>query len=243
MTSLVLPDLVTPHFVADVTSTNDVAKGLAREGAPEFTLVYADRQSAGRGRMQREWHSPTGNLFMSLVLRAQPNWPALPTLSHMAALAIRDVVGPLAGLNSTKIKWPNDVLVDGAKLAGILIEREADAAVLGIGVNIRHHPDDLPYPATALNQMAPSVDRDQFLSLLIPALLGRFATWQAAGFAGLRDDYLGAAYRLGERIEIQAGAADRRVSGIYQGIDATGQLLLQREGGVEVHCAGDVLAT
>jgi BirA family biotin operon repressor/biotin-[acetyl-CoA-carboxylase] ligase len=129
------------HHRARVGSTNDWAKELAAAGAPEGTLCAAEAQSAGRGRRGRSWLSPAGGLYFSLVLRPQLPPAAVPRLTLMAAVAVARAIGPAAA-----IKWPNDILVDGRKVCGILCELQAEddllgAAVLGIGVNTADSPD------------------------------------------------------------------------------------------------------
>ncbi len=244
--SLVLPNNVTPHHLASTSSTNDVAKELAKDGAAHLTLVYADQQTAGRGRMARPWQSPPGNLYMSLILRPDPNWPALPTLSHMTSLALCDAIAPLIRPQTNKrieIKWPNDVLINGAKLSGILIEQSEGAIIVGVGMNINHHPDDLPYPATDLQAEGTGLDRDACLSKLVEAFVKRLKVWSQKGFPALREDYLKQAYRLTQEINVRTGTGEDRISGVYETVDEHGQMVLVLEGGGKrVISAGDVLA-
>ncbi len=140
-----------------VGSTNDEARLLAREGAAHGTVVTAREQIAGRGRQGRGWASPPGNLYLSAVLRLELPLARIAELSFVAALAVADAVDAVlpAGRLST-LKWPNDVLVDGAKIAGILIEQAERATIVGIGVNIGHHPANTPYPVTSLAACVPS---------------------------------------------------------------------------------------
>jgi BirA family biotin operon repressor/biotin-[acetyl-CoA-carboxylase] ligase len=155
-------------------STNDRARELALRGAPHGTLVTAAEQSAGRGRQGRRWSAPAGSsLLMSIVLRQQPSAPLpLASLPLLAAVALCDAVGPDA-----RIKWPNDVLLDGRKLAGILVEGRPQQgwAVLGIGVNVAVRIDDLP---ASLGPTAATLGRDPdaiepFLAELLAALEAR----------------------------------------------------------------------
>src|SRR3954468_5499421 len=115
--------------VAETGSTNDDVAVLAREGAPEGLWLRADRQTSGKGRQGRAWQSPPGNLHASTLVRLRPDDPPAPTLALVAAVALHEVVTPHAP--AATIKWPNDLLVDGAKLAGILLERQGDAVVVG----------------------------------------------------------------------------------------------------------------
>ena len=142
----------------EVDSTNRYAKKLANSGAMEGTIVLAHQQSAGQGRQGRQWISKRGNLFVSLILR--PNCSPLRALqfSFISALAIRDMILPyLYDPNSAKLKWPNDVLISGRKVSGILLESSTPAKgnvdwlVIGIGINLAHHPNlQTQYPSTCL---------------------------------------------------------------------------------------------
>lgn len=161
-----LPDRVSPALVSRgmytesfgqnivyeevVDSTNRIAKKLADEGAPEGTLVLCERQSAGRGRLGRTWASPkTSGLYMSLILRPDLSADMSLPLTMMTALAVRDAIGEVAGMEAM-IKWPNDILLNGKKVVGILTELSVDASgkvkwiVVGIGVNVNTHLDELP---------------------------------------------------------------------------------------------------
>ncbi|HMK67267.1 MAG TPA: biotin--[acetyl-CoA-carboxylase] ligase, partial [Stellaceae bacterium] len=142
---------------AELESTNDEAKRLADAGAPAWTVITAEIQRAGRGRRGRTWESPAGNLYMSAILRPAANLAAAAQLGFAAALAVGEALLPV--LPSERIlqyKWPNDVLVDGSKIAGILLEAAGNGAegaawvIVGIGVNLASHPQETSYPATSL---------------------------------------------------------------------------------------------
>jgi hypothetical protein len=135
--------------VPETGSTNDDLASLAREGAPEGLWLRAERQTGGRGRQGREWHSPPGNLYASTLVRLAPGDPPAPTLALVAAVALHEVASAFAGEAGIEIKWPNDLLVAGAKLSGILLERLDDAVVVGFGVNLLDHPDETTRPATS----------------------------------------------------------------------------------------------
>src|SRR5436853_1339519 len=109
--------------VAETGSTNDDLASLAREGAAEGLWLRAERQTGGRGRQGREWHSPAGNLYASTLVRLRPADPPAPTLALVAAVALHEVASAFAGGARIEIKWPNDLMVGGAKLSGILLER------------------------------------------------------------------------------------------------------------------------
>lgn len=204
------------HRVTD--STSDLARALASAGAPHGTLVTAGEQRAGRGRQGRTWSAPPGRaLLMSLVLR---EWPAL--LPIAAAVAVADVAGPDAA-----IKWPNDVLLDGRKLAGILAEGRPQErwAVLGIGINVAVREDDLPAElcgrAASLG-LAPAAI-EPTLDALLRALERRLAQPDAQLLA----DYRARDALLGERVRWARG------DGVACGIDDAGRLLVKPAGAVE----------
>jgi BirA family biotin operon repressor/biotin-[acetyl-CoA-carboxylase] ligase len=216
--------------VAQTGSTNDDVAALAREGAPEGTWLRADSQTGGKGRQGRAWQSPPGNLHASTLVRLQPGDPPAPSLALVAAVALHEAVRRHA--SGARIKWPNDLLVDGAKLAGILLERQSDAVVVGFGVNLAHHPEDLDRPAISLD---PPVDPAAFLERLAAIFGTWLGCWRAEGLAPVRAAWLAAAHPIGAALTA-SGAR-----GTFDGLDETGALRLRLEdGGLRIIHAGDV---
>ena len=225
-------------------STNAEALARARAGERGPLWITAATQSAGRGRRGSTWVSTPGNLFATLLL-TEPAVPDLASqLSFVTALALHDAVaecapqlGPLL-----KVKWPNDLLLGGAKLAGILIEAESNpvfAVAVGIGVNCAAHPDDTPYPATDMAAAGALVAPAALLGVLSLAFVRRLAQWQRGqGFASVRADWLKRAAGLGQDIRVRL--PERELSGRFQGLDDMGRLLLQAEGRVTPVTAGEV---
>lgn len=207
---------------------------MAREGAPEGTWLRAGRQTGGKGRQGRAWQSPPGNLHASTLVRVRPGDPPAPTLALVAAVALHEVVEIYAP--SVRIKWPNDLLFDGAKLAGILLEREGDAVIVGFGVNLASHPDSLERPATslaALGGMAP--EPAPFLEVLSRNLSRWLAIWRDQGVAAVRAAWLAAAHPLGTPLVTSEG------EGLFEGLDESGALrLCLADGSLRVIHAGDV---
>jgi len=250
MGSAVMPDLLDLpalyRLVAldQCASTNDEAKALARAGAPEGTLVWALAQTGGRGRRGRAWVSPPGNLYCSLVLRPAAAAATAAQLSFVAAVAVGEVVSTLVP-GSVKLKWPNDVLVEGAKVAGILLESEPrpvgglDWLVLGIGINVRHHPPVTDYPCTDLARAGAGTVA---AADVLVALAGRFENWyrrwQAQGFAPVRAAWLNAAFGLGGRMTVRL--SDGNFEAVLVDLDADGALVAQTEQGIRRVAAGDV---
>lgn len=236
------------HRLGIVASTNDEARRLAQQGAPDRTVILAERQTAGRGRYSRQWESPRGNLYASFVFR-----PALPPrraaqIGYVAAVAVYDTVAALTGRPAaTACKWPNDVLVGGAKIAGILPESSigADGAlewiVLGIGINIVSAPADAVRPATSLMaQGGGRLDAETVLVALGRSLDGWMLRWLGDGFGGVRRAWLDRAGPLGG--EIRVILPDRSVGGSFAGLDPDGALILDTAAGREKIHSGEVFA-
>jgi len=217
-----------------------------RRGDPGRLWIIADAQSGGRGRNGRVWHSPAGNLYASLLLidPAPPRRAAELgfVVSVALAHALRDILG---GDPRIAIKWPNDILRDGAKLAGILLESAVlpdghFACVAGMGVNCCLHPEDGLYKATDLAAIAgrPVAPEDVFelLSAAMAHWLGVFA--EGAGFEAIRAEWLSLAAGLGARISVSRPFGN--VDGVFRTIDASGRLVLDRESDQVAIEAGDV---
>jgi BirA family biotin operon repressor/biotin-[acetyl-CoA-carboxylase] ligase len=231
-----------------IGSTNDEALARARAGEAGPLWITARMQSAGRGRRGRAWTSAPGNLHATLLL-ADPCPPARAAeLSFVAALAVHDALAAAAPRCAPRLllKWPNDVLISGRKVSGILVEGESAggrfAAAVGIGINCRHHPDDTAYPATDLAAEGLAVEAEDLFALLDVSLQQRVAQWDRGdGFAAIRADWARRASAPGDRVSVRL--PDRVVSGTFQGVDDRGRLLLQSAAGVpEVIAAGDVFA-
>jgi BirA family biotin operon repressor/biotin-[acetyl-CoA-carboxylase] ligase len=227
--------------VAETGSTNDDMAALAREGAPEGLWLRAARQTGGRGRQGREWHSPPGNLHASTLVRLRPGDPPAPTLALVAAVALHEVATRFAITGvAIEIKWPNDLLAAGAKLSGILLERIDDSIVLGFGVNLADHPDEAARPAINMGMLGGIPDPDRFLEALAAAFAHWLGRWRDEGFEPIRQRWLAAAHPLGTPLSTHdAGGA--RLEGVFDGLDQSGALWLRlADGAVRVIHAGDV---
>lgn len=232
-------------LLATTQSTNADAVRLGRDGEPGPLWVVAREQRGGRGRRGRVWQSPPGNLYASLLLVDPCAADVSPQLSFVASLALAEAVEALVRVPGVRLKWPNDLLCDGAKLSGILLEasRRADGAlvcVIGIGVNCRTHPSDLPYRATHLSALAGrDVSPNELLPVLDAALQRQLATWRRGdGFAAVRDAWLARAAGRGSAIEVSVH--DRVVRGVFDTIDAAGRLVVMTSEGPLAIDAGDV---
>jgi len=244
--TLALPEGFHLRHYASVGSTNDAAKMLARAGAPDRTLVWADEQTAGRGRRGRFWLSPPGNLSLSLVLRPECPAARAAQLGFVAALGLGDALTPLAGpALQLRYKWPNDLLADGKKLAGILLESEMSASdrvdfvVVGIGVNIVAAPGDVEFPATSLiAQGVAGVTPEAVLEGFTRHFADWARRWRDEGFAPVRAAWLMAASGLGEAIRVRLDRGT--LFGRFRDLDEDGALVLDAAEGSRRIAAGDV---
>lgn len=233
--------------LASVGSTNTEARIRARGGERAPLWITAVAQSEGRGRMDRSWVSPVGNLYASLLLR-EPSLPErAPELAFVAALALRDAVVAAAPALASQLgfKWPNDLLLAGDKCAGILIEGEVEpgeslSVVIGIGVNCASHPPAAAYPATDLAAHGADLAPERLFQHLSATMCGRIAQWERGrGFPAILGDWLSAARGIGDEITVRHGGSEKH--GRFVGLDRSGRLVLQlRGGGTEKISAGDV---
>jgi BirA family biotin operon repressor/biotin-[acetyl-CoA-carboxylase] ligase len=228
----------------EIDSTNEEARRMALAGERGPIWISAARQSAGRGRRGRTWVSPTGNLSATLLIA--PGRPAgeCAQISFVAALASSDAMGSFGA--DARVKWPNDVLANGAKISGILLESAsqggADPAWLavGIGINLKHHPTDTEFPATSLPALGLSAPEPrEALSRLAASFAKWYEVWRSDGFASIRDAWLARAAGLGTRI--RARLTNGETMGIFEGIDTNGALLLREtQDRVRTIAAGEV---
>lgn len=251
-----------PYAALDVVpvtgSTNSDLAEAAGRGAADRTVLIAEEQNAGRGRMQRQWISPRGaGLFVSVLLRPGVPPSAMGWMPLIAGVALAETIERTTGV-SAGLKWPNDLLLgsgeDWRKGAGILSEAVAGpdgmALVLGMGVNLRQQRDELPagaggLPATSLAAEGADVDREEFAVALLGALDEAERRWRDAGgdvvTTGLLDRYRERCRTLGRRVRVELGG-DPDLNGVATDIDATGRLVVRADGGeTTAVSAGDVV--
>ena len=212
-----------------VTSTSDLAAEAAREGAPEGTAFRGDVQTGGRGRHGRQWASPEGNLYLSVVLRPARPRAEWPSLSLVAATALFDAIAGFRGSERVGLKWPNDVLLDDRKCAGLLLETVGEAVVLGCGVNCLAAPDEVPgWRPGSLNQRGgdAEVGPDELLEALKATLPARYADWQEGGFGAVRDDWVARAAHIGDEVSLDLGGGRVR-TGTFEAVGTDGALRLR----------------
>ena len=235
------------RWLARVDSTQQVARDLARAGAPEGTAVVAEEQTAGRGRLGRTWHSPPGeNLYCSVVLRPPRAPGEVPQIALVAGIAVAAAVEEATGRRPA-IKWPNDVLLDGKKVAGILTEMESELdrvhhVIAGIGVNLntRRFPRELRDKASSLLLLTERpVDRARFAAAMLAALEARYRRYLNAGFAGVREEWESYSCLTGTDVRVVGPGGE--TTGRVLGLDDDGALRLRAGDGAVVRVvAGEV---
>ncbi|MEZ5811544.1 MAG: biotin--[acetyl-CoA-carboxylase] ligase [Rhizobiaceae bacterium] len=223
--------------LGDVGSTNSEAMRLAAEGDAGSLWVTAERQLRGRGRRGRPWVSEPGNLYASLLIVDPAPQAALMHLPLVAAVGVYDALKPsfLHAPQALAVKWPNDILVDGHKINGILLESASlpdnrMAVVIGCGVNCVHHPAQTSYPATNLAACGIDLPPPVLFPRLARAMAAALAMWKrGAGFHHIREKWLLAARGIGGRVTVNLG--DGSVEGLFEDIDGDGYLRLRLDDG------------
>jgi BirA family biotin operon repressor/biotin-[acetyl-CoA-carboxylase] ligase len=226
------------HRLFETASTNDDAKLAAEAGAVEGAVFWALRQSAGRGRRGRQWVSPEGNLYCSVLLRPKLAPKNYGHYSFVAALALADVVRAALPSALVELKWPNDVLVNGKKISGILLEAGDGYLIIGMGLNVRHYPENPLYPVTSLaaeNRPTPPLD------FLLDQLLHALGHWSeilnTTGFDPIRVAWCAQARKGALSVRLPDG----EISGQFQDLDSDGHLgLLLADGTIRSINTGDV---
>jgi len=237
------------RWLAETDSTQRVARELGRAGVPEGTVVIAEAQTAGRGRLGRTWHSPRGvNLYCSIVLRPPLSPAAVPQVALVAGVAAAAALAETPGL-APRLKWPNDVLIDGRKVAGILTEMEAEVervhhVILGIGVNLNApraaFPPELRERATSLFlATGRRVDRAAVTGRLLAALEARYGRFLEGGFEAVRAEW--ESYSCLTGTDVRVASAEGEMAGRVLGLDTDGALMLARPDGTSTRIvAGEV---
>jgi BirA family biotin operon repressor/biotin-[acetyl-CoA-carboxylase] ligase len=232
-----------------VDSTSDEMRRLIQKGkGEEGTVVFASTQTQGHGRMGREWHSPKGNLYLSLLLKPKENVRILPQLSFVAAVAIADAVSPLLSEHhKLACKWPNDLLLNGKKFAGILLESSlaaggasVDWLIIGVGLNITRPPENTDFISTSLGTENAEVLTDERMrDAVLKSFARYYALWQEEGFAPIRETWLSRAAFLNKEINVTTAGGEYK--GVFEDINRQGELvLLLPDGRRRLVSAGEV---
>ncbi len=226
-------------FAKEVASTNEWAKGLVELGAPEGTVAVAETQTAGRGRLGRKWISPKGGLWLSLIFRPTLKPSETVKLVFLASLAVAEVLRELYGLKA-ETKWPNDVLVDGRKVCGILSEmktvgEKVDYTIIGIGVNAnidveKGFPEELRETATSIQRaLGRKIDLEELFRALLEKVESLYQIFLKEGFVPILEGWKGFASFLGCHVEVYGD--DERFEGIASDVDKDGMLVLELRDG------------
>ena len=218
----------------EVTSTMDVAHQLVRQGTPEGTCVWTTRQRQGRGRFGRTWESPEGGAYFSVILKPARSAEEIPQLSLVAGLSAAEAIRELTRL-SPSIRWPNDLLLEGQKVAGILIEAKDGAVVVGVGMNVTTQPTALPETATSLAACGAACDPYTLTAEACRRFEGWYDSWRTEGFAPIREALRPWLSHLGEVVRVTLGTT-HPVEGQAVDVDETGRLLLRLESGAIRPC-------
>jgi BirA family transcriptional regulator, biotin operon repressor / biotin---[acetyl-CoA-carboxylase] ligase len=235
------------HFSQELTSTNTLAMGLAADGVPEGTVVIAETQTSGKGRLGRKWISPKGNLYLSVVLR--PNIPIhkAPLITLTGAVAVASAIRTTSGLEAG-IKWPNDILISGKKVCGLLTEMSAEQdrirhIVLGIGVDVNMEMGELPPDVRSLSTtLAAEAGAKINRTALLQQVLRDLERWYQKFLANdgdVLDEWKKLNITVGNRITVSG--AGEALNGLAQGVDSDGRLIVRLDNGtVRTLAAGDV---
>lgn len=231
------------RFVAETGSTNaDLLNALKNgERTGEGEWLVADRQTAGRGRQGRDWFDGAGNFMGSTLVRTSFGEPPPASLALMTGLAVYEAILPyLATPSSLRLKWPNDVALGRAKLAGILLERAGDTVVIGIGINLKVAPRLPDRPTVALSDVGPAPDRDTFATVLANHFATELRRWRDYGLGPLTRRWEAAAHPPGTPLTV-APPGEESLSGTFAGLTDEGALSLRlADGALRVIHAGDV---
>ncbi|MCK4846319.1 MAG: biotin--[acetyl-CoA-carboxylase] ligase [Deltaproteobacteria bacterium] len=241
------------HFHESVESTNTLARKLAQDDAEEGTAVIAQAQTNGRGRRGRAWHSPKGvNLYTSIILRPDISPVHAPTLTLLAAVALAEAIEEFIAPIRVNVKWPNDILINGRKVAGILTEMSSepdkiDHIIIGIGVNLNIEakalPEELAEIATSLREASGrAVDMTLFACSLYSSLEKWYALSLSSGFAPVLAKWRTYFDKVGQNVKVSEGGKGVATEGICTGIDDDGALLIKTTDNViERVVSGDVI--
>ncbi|MCK5779033.1 MAG: biotin--[acetyl-CoA-carboxylase] ligase [Rhodospirillales bacterium] len=227
------------------------ARKLADQGedaAPDGTLIWSREQTEGRGRRGNNWISPKGNFYSSLIVR--PDVPAARAaeLSFVTGCAVFDTIGEVCDPGyDCRLKWPNDILLNDGKVGGLLLETKAEAGksveyvIIGLGVNLKSHPKDTPYPATDFVDQGQAVPDTVFLEAYARHFMEWASKWVDEGFAPIRAQWKWRAAGIGKEITVRL--SDQTLEGVFEDIAEDGALMLSQNGKIRHISAGDVYFT
>ncbi len=238
----------TIHYFSEVASTNDLAKQIAAIGAKEGTIIIAETQTSGKGRLRRKWASPRGGIWFSTILRPELDARDVPKLTLMTSLAVAKTISQLFQLR-IEVKWPNDVLIDGKKVCGILTEANTrgtkiNFVVVGIGINANINLDSLPRQvretATSLkHKLKRKIDREQFLLIVLEKMENYYVMSVKGNFDSILKEWRSLCRFLGSYVEVTS--VNEKIEGWAVDVDRSGALIIKlRDGTIKKVLSGDV---
>jgi len=230
----------TIHYFSEVTSTNDLAKEMASIGTKEGTVIIAETQTRGKGRLGREWASPKGGIWLSTILRPKLSAKNVPKLTLMTSLAVAKTISQLLNLK-TEVKWPNDVLINAKKVCGILTEANTKGdvtnfVVVGIGINANIEPHSLPKEvrenATSLkHELKREINREQFLRVLLEKMEHYYAMLTEGKFNPILEEWKSLCSVLGSYVEVTS--LEEKIEGWAIDVDENGALIIKLQDGTQ----------
>ncbi|NBV06264.1 MAG: biotin--[acetyl-CoA-carboxylase] ligase [Proteobacteria bacterium] len=232
------------HQFSEVESTNKTAFELVEaKKIFDHEVILADKQSAGKGRKSRLWSSPQGNLYFSLVLQPKISANKVTEISFVAITALRLSIAALKTDLKIENKWPNDLLINEKKIAGLLLEskishKNCEFIIVGIGLNIVSNPDQTIFPASNLKNFGIEISSEIALKNFLNEFENFYKNYLDFGFAGIRKLWLEKAFRLNEKISLKNN--DEEISGIFSNLDEEGNLFLETAEGVKKISAADI---
>lgn len=237
------------HYFDNIASTNETAKRYALDGVAHGTLIVTETQTGGKGRLGRTWHSPRGGIWISLIVRPEINMSEVPKFTPIATLAASLAIGKATGLRAM-VKWPNDILVGGRKVAGILTEMTAEAdrvefMVIGMGINVNFGATDLPRElegkaTTLMDEMGAKVDRARLLRAILDEMDQIYIRFKAGDYPAILGELKAISATLGQTIAVMSGS--KEVTGKALGFNELGGLLIElSDGRIETVHSGEII--
>lgn len=243
-----MPDGFDHRAFLSIDSTNKEAMRRIETGARSGMWITSDEQTGGRGRGGREWVSTSGNLYSSLIYDCGKDLYTSAQLTFVTSLAVRETIAEFLQIEDIKCKWPNDVLVDGKKISGILLESFSSGAgapnyiIIGIGINVAHHPELALYASTHLNEYAQNIfSHIDVFYILAQKMAHWIHVWQSDGFAGIRKTWLDHSKGLGDMITVRTPESE--LIGRFVDLDRDGALKLEVDNKIKLIHSGDVFFT
>jgi len=238
----------TIHHYDELSSTNELAYNLAEnQQIFDHELILANYQTKGRGRLQRDWYSPYGNLYFSLILQPKINLNQISKISFVVSCAIQKTFEKIFNKYELKAeiknKWPNDLLINNQKIAGILIESKNshnlnEFLVVGVGINIASNPTGTIFPATNLASFSINISTLDLLKLFLDEFEILYENWLKFGFKNIRELWLKNAYNLNQNITIKP--SNTKISGVFKNIDDDGNILIEIDNKIMKFFFGDI---